>query len=170
MATVTAGLKCAPETTARVWTSTNRTNTCTRPITDQSMNGAGFCADGWVTNSETAIVTKKTRNSVPRNSARYEAGPRSSTGWLLLWLGRRIERAQSMHRVRRVCTRLLAALAGAAILVAGCGDGGNRDANVTLALDFTPNAVHAPIYAAVRRGFDRRNGVRLRIQPPGSAP
>ena len=26
---------------------------------------------------------------------------------------------------------------------------------LTLALDFTPNAVHAPIYAAVREGFDR---------------
>src|SRR3954454_686819 len=75
-----------------------------------------------------------------------------------------------MHRVGQVRTRLLAAFAGAAILVAGCGGGADRDTKVTLALDFTPNAVHAPVYAAVRRGFDRRNGVRLRIQPPGSAP
>jgi NitT/TauT family transport system substrate-binding protein/putative hydroxymethylpyrimidine transport system substrate-binding protein len=43
-------------------------------------------------------------------------------------------------------------------------------APATLALDFTPNAVHAPIYAAVREGFDRRHGVRLRIREPGSAP
>lgn len=41
---------------------------------------------------------------------------------------------------------------------------------MTLALDFTPNAVHAPIYAAAREGFDRRHGVRIRIRPPGSAP
>jgi putative hydroxymethylpyrimidine transport system substrate-binding protein len=76
-----------------------------------------------------------------------------------------------MHRVGRVRARLLAALAGAAILAGGCGGGGGSgQARITLALDFTPNAVHAPVYAAVRRGFDRRNGVRLRIQPPGSAP
>jgi putative hydroxymethylpyrimidine transport system substrate-binding protein len=56
---------------------------------------------------------------------------------------------------------------------AGCGgdDGGARQARpVTLALDFTPNAVHAPIYAAVRKGYDRERGVRIRIRPPGSAP
>jgi NitT/TauT family transport system substrate-binding protein/putative hydroxymethylpyrimidine transport system substrate-binding protein len=41
---------------------------------------------------------------------------------------------------------------------------------VTIALDFTPNAVHAPIYAAARKGYDRDHGVRLRIRPPGSAP
>ena len=41
---------------------------------------------------------------------------------------------------------------------------------LTLALDFTPNAVHAPIYAAVREGFDRAAGVRLRIRAPGASP
>jgi putative hydroxymethylpyrimidine transport system substrate-binding protein len=57
----------------------------------------------------------------------------------------------------------------AALLVAGCGgDGEPRSA--TLALDFTPNAVHAPIYAAIRKGYDRDHDVRLRIRPPGSAP
>jgi putative hydroxymethylpyrimidine transport system substrate-binding protein len=59
----------------------------------------------------------------------------------------------------------------AVALAAGCGgsrEGGDRRA--TLALDFTPNAVHAPIYAAVRKGYDRDHGVRLRIKPPGSAP
>jgi putative hydroxymethylpyrimidine transport system substrate-binding protein len=61
-----------------------------------------------------------------------------------------------------------ALLAGAALL-GGCG-GDDPDERVTLALDFTPNAVHAPIYAAVRKGFDRDHGVRLRIRPPGSAP
>ena len=39
-----------------------------------------------------------------------------------------------------------------------------------VALDFTPNAAHAPIYEAVRRGFDTQRGVRIRIRAPGSAP
>jgi putative hydroxymethylpyrimidine transport system substrate-binding protein len=89
--------------------------------------------------------------------------------------GAGIERAQCMHRVGRVPGRLSAALAALAVaaLAAGCGGGGGGSGHatpITLALDFTPNAVHAPVYAAARRGFDRRNGVRLRIQPPGSAP
>jgi putative hydroxymethylpyrimidine transport system substrate-binding protein len=75
-----------------------------------------------------------------------------------------------MHRLGRVRVWPVAAVAAAAILAGGCGGGESRDQSVTLALDFTPNAVHAAIYAAVRRGFDRRNGVRLRIQPPGGAP
>src|SRR5215211_3010856 len=58
-----------------------------------------------------------------------------------------------------------------AALAAGCGDDGpGRVRPVTLALDFDPNAVHAPIYAAVREGYDRDEGVRIRIRPPGSAP
>jgi NitT/TauT family transport system substrate-binding protein/putative hydroxymethylpyrimidine transport system substrate-binding protein len=58
-----------------------------------------------------------------------------------------------------------------AALAAGCGSGGDgAERPVTLALDFTPNAVHAPIYAAVREGYDRDHGIRLRIRPPGSAP
>lgn len=55
------------------------------------------------------------------------------------------------------------------LLLSACG--GEPDPHpLTLALDFTPNAVHAPIYAAVREGHDREHGVRLRIRPPGSAP
>jgi NitT/TauT family transport system substrate-binding protein/putative hydroxymethylpyrimidine transport system substrate-binding protein len=62
----------------------------------------------------------------------------------------------------------------AAAALAGCGgnDGGPAQAPrpVSLALDFTPNAVHAPIYAAVRAGRDRARGVRLRIVAPGASP
>jgi hypothetical protein len=47
----------------------NRTNTCTRPITDQSMNGCGSPAGACSMNSETAIVMKKTSAAVPMNSA-----------------------------------------------------------------------------------------------------
>src|SRR5687767_9316180 len=61
---------------------------------------------------------------------------------------------------------LLTVLAAAA----GCGDEGNDDTPatrparpVTLALDFTPNPVHAPVFAAADRGA-------LRIQKPGSGP
>ena len=64
------------------------------------------------------------------------------------------------------------ALLSCAIALAGCGDDGEPAAAtpVTLGLDFTPNAVHAPVYAAVREGFDTRNGVDIEIRPPGSAP
>lgn len=57
------------------------------------------------------------------------------------------------------------------VALAGCGgndSGAGEPAEVRLALDFTPNAAHAPIYAAVREGHDRHYGVRLRILPPGS--
>jgi putative hydroxymethylpyrimidine transport system substrate-binding protein len=67
----------------------------------------------------------------------------------------------------------LAALLVLTIVVAACGGGdGDRGSvpAVDLALDFTPNAVHAPIYAAVRRGFDRANGIDLRIRQPGEGP
>jgi putative hydroxymethylpyrimidine transport system substrate-binding protein len=60
--------------------------------------------------------------------------------------------------------------AAAALVAAGCGDDGRELERARIALDFTPNAVHAPIYAAVRKRFDRRHGVRMRIVPPGSAP
>src|SRR4051794_32432803 len=81
--------------------------------------------------------------------------------------------------VLRACPRLGPALVAAVLVLAACGggSGGERSATAarpaapaTLALDFTPNAVHAPIYAAVRQGFDRRHGVRLRIREPGSSP
>jgi putative hydroxymethylpyrimidine transport system substrate-binding protein len=55
------------------------------------------------------------------------------------------------------------------VIAAGCGDDDELE-SVTVSLDFTPNAVHAPIYAAVREGYDRDHGVRIRIRPPGSAP
>jgi putative hydroxymethylpyrimidine transport system substrate-binding protein len=74
------------------------------------------------------------------------------------------------------------AIAGALQALAACG-GSDRPsttgagtttarpaAPATLALDFTPNAVHAPIYAAMREGLDRRHGVRLRIREPGASP
>src|SRR4051794_3979254 len=81
--------------------------------------------------------------------------------------------------VLRACPRLGPALVAAVLVLGACGDGsgGERSATAarpaapaTLALDFTPNAVHAPIYAAVREALDRRHGVKLRIREPGSSP
>lgn len=68
-----------------------------------------------------------------------------------------------------------AALFALAVALTACGDGETMPQDrplpeVSLALDFTPNAVHAPIYAAVREGLDREAGVRLRIRTPGRSP
>ena len=63
-------------------------------------------------------------------------------------------------------------LAVLALGLAGCGSssGAGRLKAISLALDFTPNPAHAPIYVAVGRGYDRRFGVRISILVPGSGP
>ena len=57
-----------------------------------------------------------------------------------------------------------------ALVLAGCGS--HRTVrpvrSARLILDFTPNAVHAGIYSALARGYDRRNGLRLRVAVPGA--
>jgi putative hydroxymethylpyrimidine transport system substrate-binding protein len=60
----------------------------------------------------------------------------------------------------------------ALVLLAGCGsaDEPAAPAELALALDFTPNAVHAPIYAAVGGALDREAGIALRIRAPGRSP
>jgi NitT/TauT family transport system substrate-binding protein/putative hydroxymethylpyrimidine transport system substrate-binding protein len=64
-------------------------------------------------------------------------------------------------------------------LAALCGCGSDDHATSTtarhpetvqLALDFTPNAVHAPLYAAIRTHADTAENVRLVIRQPGSGP
>jgi putative hydroxymethylpyrimidine transport system substrate-binding protein len=73
--------------------------------------------------------------------------------------------------------KLLCRAAATAVMLAlvGCGSDSQPTASppppdVTIALDFTPNAVHAPIYEAVHDGRDRQHGVRLHIRTPGSGP
>jgi ABC-type nitrate/sulfonate/bicarbonate transport system substrate-binding protein len=63
------------------------------------------------------------------------------------------------------------ALVAAALAGAGCGGGGGSSGTgtTTLVLDFTPNAVHAGIYSAVARGYDRAAGVRLDVRQPSSS-
>jgi ABC-type nitrate/sulfonate/bicarbonate transport system substrate-binding protein len=66
---------------------------------------------------------------------------------------------------------VLATLLAAAIL-AGCGSATHGSAGhvrpVRLMLDFTPNAAHAGIYAAVARHYDRSAGIALKVIPPPS--
>jgi putative hydroxymethylpyrimidine transport system substrate-binding protein len=57
----------------------------------------------------------------------------------------------------------------AALVPAGCGGGSGEPRGVTIALDFTPNGVHAGIYTAVEKGFDRKHGVRLVIRQPSAS-
>jgi putative hydroxymethylpyrimidine transport system substrate-binding protein len=70
----------------------------------------------------------------------------------------------------RTAAALLAALAASAALAA-CGEGAEPGASqeATLVLDFTPNAVHAGIYSALREGFYRAAGVDLAVRPPSSS-
>ncbi len=71
--------------------------------------------------------------------------------------------------------RRVAALLAAALLLAGaagCGGGGAEPGapdGATLVLDFTPNAVHSGIYAALREGFYRDAGIDLTIRQPGES-
>jgi NitT/TauT family transport system substrate-binding protein/putative hydroxymethylpyrimidine transport system substrate-binding protein len=72
--------------------------------------------------------------------------------------------------MRRAVALLAAVLALAG--VTGCGGGGAEPGaprGATLVLDFTPNAVHSGIYAALSRGLYRDAGVDLHVQPPGES-
>jgi NitT/TauT family transport system substrate-binding protein/putative hydroxymethylpyrimidine transport system substrate-binding protein len=65
---------------------------------------------------------------------------------------------------------LLLAAVALATVAGGCGGSSHELPEVVVALDFVPNAVHAPLYAAVASGADRRHGIRIRIARPGSRP
>jgi putative hydroxymethylpyrimidine transport system substrate-binding protein len=76
-----------------------------------------------------------------------------------------------MLAVHRAAAALLLALAVALAACGGDDAGDGRELpTVALSLDFVPNAVHAPIYEAVRNGRDRAEGIRLQIHKPGSGP
>ena len=65
---------------------------------------------------------------------------------------------------------LLAAVVVAALT--GCGDDGaepGASSEATLVLDFSPNAVHAGLYAAVDRGWFADEGLELEIRAPGES-
>lgn len=70
--------------------------------------------------------------------------------------------------------RAVALLAAALLLAggAGCGGGGAEPGapqGANLVLDFTPNAVHTGIYAALARGYYREAGVDLHVEQPGES-
>lgn len=79
-------------------------------------------------------------------------------------------------RTRTLALTTATVLAASGLGAAGCGgdDGGGSGQSapqqVRVALDFTPNAVHAPIFTAARIGADRRHGIRLKVERPGSRP
>lgn len=55
---------------------------------------------------------------------------------------------------------------------AGCGEDGAEPGvpkGATLVLDFTPNAVHSGIYAALSRAYYEDEGVDLEVQAPGES-
>jgi putative hydroxymethylpyrimidine transport system substrate-binding protein len=59
-----------------------------------------------------------------------------------------------------------------ALALAGCGEDGAEPGapqRATLVLDFSPNAVHAGIYSALRRGYYRDTGVRLDVREPSAS-
>ncbi len=64
-----------------------------------------------------------------------------------------------------------AALIAAAVLVAGCGSSPSSSGgqNATLVLDFTPNAIHAGIYSAIARRYDRDAHVHLHVVAPSAS-
>jgi putative hydroxymethylpyrimidine transport system substrate-binding protein len=62
--------------------------------------------------------------------------------------------------------RILLVLA-AVLSLAACGDGGREQ--VTLALDFQPNAVHAGVYAALADDLDSRRDLDLRVRVPSAS-
>ena len=71
----------------------------------------------------------------------------------------------------RAWAALLAAVLVGAVLV-GCDDDGaepGASQEATLVLDFQPNAVHAGIYAAQRRGYYAAEGLDLTIREPSSS-
>ncbi|CAN5584534.1 ABC transporter substrate-binding protein [soil metagenome] len=68
---------------------------------------------------------------------------------------------------------MVVALLAAVLLMglASCGDGGaepGASQEATVVLDFTPNAVHAGIYAAQAKGYFAKQGIDLTIQQPGA--
>lgn len=60
----------------------------------------------------------------------------------------------------------------ATLTVTGCGGSGTNIAqgqDVTLVLDFAPNAIHAGIYSALARSFDQGEGINLHVQVPSAS-
>jgi len=57
----------------------------------------------------------------------------------------------------------------ASLAASGCGDESGGTKQVTLALDFTPNAAHAGIYEAAASGRDKDHDVKLVVRQPSAS-
>lgn len=55
------------------------------------------------------------------------------------------------------------------LLCGGCSGSTGKLQRATLVLDFTPNAVHAGIYSALKRGYARTEGVDLEVEQPSES-
>lgn len=90
-------------------------------------------------------------------------------------IGARLARPYAVAVPRRATAPLVAILACTALVATACGTdgdegpGGGAPLEVTLALDFVPNAAHAGIYAAAAAGEDRARGVALAIRAPSAS-
>ena len=68
--------------------------------------------------------------------------------------------------------RWVVALLAAVLALSGCGGDGaepGASSEATLVLDFTPNAVHAGLYAAQERGWFAEEGIELELRLPGDS-
>jgi putative hydroxymethylpyrimidine transport system substrate-binding protein len=72
-----------------------------------------------------------------------------------------------MSRLRKLPAAVCALAIG--VLVAGCASSKAGLPQASVVLDFTPNAVHAGLYSAHTRGYDRAAGVDLKIITPSSS-
>src|ERR671923_1653298 len=82
---------------------------------------------------------------------------------------RALSRRDTWGSMKRVAALLAATLASAGLAACGGGAEPGASSEATLVLDFQPNAVHAGIYAALRRGYYRDAGVDLRVQQPSAS-
>src|SRR5579875_3215838 len=76
--------------------------------------------------------------------------------------------------MRRHLAAVIAAVA-ATLALGACGSSSPRGharhgvQSASLVLDFTPNAIHVGIYAALAHHFDTRHGIDLHVQVPGAS-
>jgi putative hydroxymethylpyrimidine transport system substrate-binding protein len=71
--------------------------------------------------------------------------------------------------MKRVAALLATALAMTTLVACGSGAEPGAPQRATLVLDFQPNAVHSGIYASLREGFYRDEGVDLNVQQPSAS-
>src|ERR1700689_1636508 len=74
-----------------------------------------------------------------------------------------------MSRRHPALIALIAAVLTALAAVGPQATAATNPQTASLMLDFTPNAIHAGIYTALARHYDRRNGINLQVRIPGES-